>query len=337
MSLAKASELNGILSNSRGLPFAVLIHGNDRSAVYDLCKQSVKRLTGTVDDPLNVTLLSEAQVVGASERLYEAFASVSMFGDKHVVWISDAGDALVKVIEPLLGGTASGNPIIIDSEALAKTSKLRKLFEGNSRCVSVALYEESPQELRVRLERQMKSGGFQVTDDAMRKLMEFISFERAVGESETQKLMLYCHGQTTIGIEDVEAICGDTSETSSDDLLDAVFGGNLVDTDRFTSATSGGRSNLSLVLMHVVKLQAMAAQLAQNPSVENIVGSPRFGIFFKRRPAIASQLKIWKMEALLDAEEKICAAILQTRQHADLEDAIISRTLLALSRSARAR
>jgi DNA polymerase III subunit delta len=263
MAVAKSLELLGILSGKTS-PLAILIHGNDRSAVFDLCKQCLKKITGSTDDPLSVTLLTEAQVVSSRECLYGAVGTVSMFGDKHAVWISDGGDSLVKVLEALLGESTLGNPIIVDSESLSKTSKLRKLFEANAKCVSVALYEESAQELRTRLAKQIKSGGFRITDDAMQKLMEFISFERAIGESETQKLMLYCHGQTTIGIEDVEAICGDTSETSSDDLVDAVFGGNLADTDRFASATSGGRSNLSLVLIHVVKLQAMATQLAQN-------------------------------------------------------------------------
>ena len=337
MAVAKASELLGLLSGSKTQPRAILVHGNDRSAVFDLCKQCLKKVTGSSDDPMSVTPLTEAQVLSSRERLNEAVGTVSMFGDKHAVWISDGGDGLAKVLEPLLADTTDGNLIIVDSEALTKTSKLRKLFEANARCMAVALYEESAQELRLRLERQIKTGGFQITEDAMRKLMEFISFERAVGESETRKLMLYAHGQTTIEVSDVEAICGDTSETSGDELVDAVFGGNLADTDRFTSATSGGRSNLSLLLMHVVKLQAMATQLAQNPSLDAVVSSPRFGIFFKRRSAITLQLKTWKMDQLLDAEQKICAAILQTRQYADLEEAIISRTLLTLSRSARSR
>jgi DNA polymerase III subunit delta len=337
MAVAKSLELGKILSSNKVLPFAVLVHGADRSAVLDLCKESIKRITGSADDPLSVSLMTEAQVMGSRERLYEAFASISMFGSKHVIWVSDAGDSLVKVMEPILSESVAGNLIIVDAESLAKTSKLRKLFEVNPRCVAVALYEESTHELRMRLEKQVKSGGFEIVEEAMRKLLEFISYERAVGSSEAEKLMLYCHGKATIDVEDVEAICGDTSEASSDELVDAVFGGNLLDTDRFASAAVGGRSNLSPVLQHVVKLQAMAAQLCQNQSIETVVNSPRFGIFFKRKTAISLQLKVWDIDALLNAEEKVNAAILQTRQYPDLENAIISRTLLALSRSARNR
>jgi hypothetical protein len=49
------------------------------------------------------------------------------------------------------------------------------------------------------------------------------------------------------------------------------------------------------------------------------------------------QLRTWDIDALLNAEERICNTILQTRQHPDLDEALISRVLLALGRSARLR
>ncbi len=337
MAIAKPGELTTLLSGHKSQPRAILIHGADRSAVYDLCRQSLKKIVGTADDPLRVTQLTEAQAVSGPDRLYAAVSMVSMFGDKHVVWISDGGDGLTKILETLLAENTAGNTILVDSESLSKTSKLRKLFESHPQCVSVALYEESVNELRARLEKQVKSRGFLITADALQKLLEIVSSERTVGESETEKLMLYCHGNATIHVDDVEAICGDTAETSQDDLVDAVFGGKLLETDRYAEATSGGRSNLSIVLQHAVKLQAMAMLVAQNQSPESIAAMPRFGIFFKRRHIVATQLRQWDLDELLKAEEKICHAILQTRQHAALEEAIISRTLLALSRSVRGR
>jgi DNA polymerase III subunit delta len=337
MSVVKASELTGLFAHGKPPPVAVLIHGADRSAVHDLGKQVVRKATGLADEALASVRLTEQQVTGSRERLHEEFASVSLFGDKQVVWVSDAGDAVTKILEPILESDISGNLILIDAENLPKTSRLRKLCEGNSRCASVALYEESPQELRGRLQRQIRTAGLDITDEAMQRLMELVSFERAVGESETQKLILYCHGSALIEVEDVDAICGDTSEASSDDLVDAVFGGNLAETDRFSSSVAGNRNGLSLVLQHVTRLQAMALQATQGQSIDTVVNSPRFGIFFKRRSAVSSQLKLWSVESLMAAETRICNAILQTRQYPDLEDAIVNRTLLAISRSARLR
>jgi DNA polymerase III subunit delta len=337
MSVVKASEIAGLFAGGRPPPAAVLIHGADRSAVYDLSREVVRGATGVADAALGSIRLTEQLLTSSRERLYEEFASVSLFGDRQVVWVSDAGDALVKLLEPILEDGAAGNLILIDAESLAKTSKLRRLCDASPRCASVALYEESPRELRGRLQRQIRAADLEVTDDALHRLMELVSFERAVGESETEKLIIYCHGKGKVEVEDVDAICGDTSEASGDDLVDAVFGGNLLETDRFSSSMSGSRGGLSLVLQHVTRLQAMALQVDQGQSVDTVVNSPRFGIFFKRRSAVSSQLKLWNIETLLGAEERICSAVLQTRQHPDLDDTIVNRTLLALSRSARLR
>lgn len=341
MAVVKATGLFGLLSSPRKMPAGILVHGADRSAVYDLCQSIVKRVIGSSDETLSVSRITEAQVVSSPGRLFDEFASISMFGGNRVVWVSGAGDALTKSIEPILSGDVAGNLILIDAEALSKNSRLRKLFETNSRSASVALYEESPQELRLRLERLIKASGLQIEDEAMLRLLEFMSFERAVAESETLKLITYCQGQSIISVEDVQAICGDTSDASMDDLVDAVFEGNLSDVDRYVmsvgASASAGRGTLSAALQHIVKLQGMATQIIQGSSIDSVVHAPRFGIFFKRRASISLQLRTWDIDALLNAEEKICSAILQTRQHPDLDDAIISRTLLALGRSVRQR
>ncbi len=341
MAIAKAAEILSLLSGGKSPPMAILVHGNDRGAVLALCNQVVGKYLGNSYDALDISRLAEQQITSNRERLYEEFASISMFGGKRVAWLSDAGESSAKIIEPIVVTGAIGNLILVDAEALAKTSKLRKLFEANQRCVSVALYEESAQEIRSRLDRQFTVAGFAITEEAMMKLLECISFERAVADSEVQKLMTYCFDQKQIDIDDVIAVCGDSSDVSTDDLVDAIFEGNLADSDRFVTtfglSPAAGRGVLSVVLQQAVRLQAMALQVGQGQSIDSVVGSPRFGVFFKRRPTISRQLRLWDLPALIDAENKICAAILQTRQHAALADAIESRTLIALSRYARMR
>ena len=341
MAVVKATELPGQLSNPRKAPRAILIHGADRSAVYELCQRVVKKIIDVGDETLNVSRLTEAQVTGSPGRLFEEFSSIPMFGGDRVIWVSAAGDNLTKSLDPILASDAAGNLILIDSEALSKSSRLRKLFETHPNAASVALYEESPQELRLRLERLIKSSGLAIDEEAMLRLVEFMSFERAVAESETFKLITYCQGQTEISVEDVQAICGDTSDASMDDLVDAVFEGKLSDVDRYVmsvgASASAGRGTLSAVLQHIVKLQGMASQITQGSTIDSVVHAPRFGIFFKRRASVSMQLRTWDIDALLNAEEKICDAILQTRQHPDLDEALVSRALLALGRSARLR
>ena len=341
MAVLKATEMVAHFSNPEKSPTAVLIHGADRSAVYELCQRVVKKVTGSSDESLSVSRLTEAQIAGSLGRLQEEFSSISMFGGNRVIWVSGAGDALVKAIEPILASKSTGNLILLDAEALSKSSRLRKLFETDPRAASVALFEESPQELRQRLAGLIKASGLKIDEEAMLRLLDFISLERAVAESETLKLITYCQNQETISLEDVQAICGDTSDASLDELMDAVFEGNLVSIDRYmmsiSGSASGGRGILAATLQHVTKLQTMAVQISLGSSTDSVVHAPRFGIFFKRRASVSQQLRTWDGDALFGAAESISGAVLQTRKYPDLDSAIVSRTLLALGRSARLR
>jgi DNA polymerase-3 subunit delta len=337
MAVVKRNELASHFSGRGRSPQCVLIYGADRSAVIDLCNSIVRQVTG--GDALSVIRLSEAQLTSAPDRLYSEFAARSMFGDRQVVWISDAGDAIVKALEPILASGEEGNLILIDGSTLPKASKLRKLCETDRRSLVCPLYEESLHELRQRFEKQVRGAGVAISDEAMERLMQVISRERSVGESEVNKLLTYVHGKKEIGLEDVVAICGDTIESDADELFDAVFEGQMMLADRhlmtLQSDASLARSILPMALQHVARLQSMSVQMRQGQPLGEVVGSPRNQVFFKRRPSISRQLQVWSLEALLEAEDKIAEAILAARRTADLENAFASRALLALAWQAR--
>ena len=83
MTVVKAAELIARISNPKKSPRAILVHGADRSAVYELCQRVVKKISGSSEDPMNVARLTEAQIIGSPGRLQEEFASISMFGGKN--------------------------------------------------------------------------------------------------------------------------------------------------------------------------------------------------------------------------------------------------------------
>lgn len=332
MAVAKAHEAMGLLSGKRERPACILVHGADRGGVFDLCRQLAAKVAGASSE-LGIIRLQDAQ----KDRLYTEVFSLSMFGGAQVVWLSAAGDGAAGVVELVLIAQEKGNLVVVDSDALPKSSKLRKLCESNPRAVSVAIYEESAAELRNRVSMKVREAGIRISDEALDRLVDLVSRERATANSEVEKLITYVHGKTVIGIEDVDAACGDSYEASLDDVMDAVFEGGMADADRFGSVIeqAGSRNVLGAALASVAKLQAMAVQVAQGQPPEGVVKSPANAVFFKRQPRLAKQLRLWTLDSLLEAEEKIGAAILQIRRNRKLESAITSRALLAVSWLAR--
>jgi DNA polymerase-3 subunit delta len=153
------------------------------------------------------------------------------------------------------------------------------------------------------------------------------------------KLATYAQGSARVTLADVEAVCGDAAEHSLDDLVDAVFGGDLEATDSvFQTLSESGTAPDRMIAVagqHAARLATMRAQLDTGRRSEDVVRGARPQIFFKRQTGMIRQLGAWDLEGLVAAGNALGAATLQMRGEPALSDAIAHRCLLALARRAR--
>ena len=81
----------------------------------------------------------------------------------------------------------------------------------------------------------------------------------------------------------------------------------------------------------------MRIDMERGLNADMAVRNLRPAIFFKRRAAVINQLCSFELDDLLTMQNAVASAIFQTRKLPDLFEAIISRTLLSLSRNARSK
>ena len=84
------------------------------------------------------------------------------------------------------------------------------------------------------------------------------------------QLLLYAHGQATIGVEDVEAVVGDASELAIEQILLSASGGNgrkaVMELDH-GGLGRGPQGLLVLLLRHFQRLHRLRAALDLGPLV----------------------------------------------------------------------
>jgi DNA polymerase-3 subunit delta len=214
------------------------------------------------------------------------------------------------------------------------------MLEAAEQAAVIASYEDEAQDLNHLILQEAKRAGLSVDAEAMIELVELLGGDRALSRQEVAKLMTYCHGRETVRREDIEAVCSDAAAISMDAAIDAAIEGELEAADGeltkiAASGVSGGRA-LSALALHVARLQQWRADMAGGRNAEQVLRGARPPVFFKRQASIGRQLKLWNERDLLSAGASVGSAILQTRQYAELEDAIASRTFLSLARTARA-
>lgn len=340
MGVLKAAAIDGFLRKLPPNLCAMLIHGADAGAVRELARRAVVKIAGTADDPFNVVRLDDAALASDPGRLADEVASLSMLGGRRVVWVTDADQAFLKSVETILNGASAGNLIVAESSSLAKSSRLRTLFEKSERAFAIAIYEDDGDQVAALIASILTPLGLVLAPDAGVRLLELLGTDRAAARQEIGKLATYCLGAGQIRLEDVEAICGESSGGDADALIDAVFAGEVEHVDRgFMTLTGAGVDAgriLTLAGLHVVKLQSLKLDVERGMRVEDALRSARPPIFFRRHEAVRLQLRIWDLAALLSAASTLSSCTLQMRRTPAPAEALASRALLGLARNGRA-
>jgi DNA polymerase-3 subunit delta len=318
---------------------AALVYGPDSGSVRERAMTIVRGVAGSLDDAFAVVRLSDDVLAGDPGLLADEQASLSLMGGRRVIWVTEAGAAFLKAMTPILADPRAGNLIVAEAGALQKKAPLRTLFESSDEAVAIACYADGAREIDALIAAEMRAAKLSIDDDAREHLASLLGADRALSRQELQKLTTYAHGTARVTLADVEAICGDAAEHSLDDLVDAVFEGDLDSADSvfqtlLESGTAPDRM-IAVANQHAARLASMRIQMDGGRRGEDVVRGARPQIFFKRQAGLIRQLGAWDLEGLGGASSALGSATLQMRGEPDLADAIAHRCLLALARRAR--
>ena len=207
-----------------------------------------------------------------------------------------------------------------------------------SACGVFACYADTERDLYDLIDEELGSQKLEVSPDAREALAALLGADRQLSRQELRKLATYCHGSSRVELADVEAICGDVTGFSADDLMHAGFGGNLGEASRLfhrlVDSGSSASSLLSVALIYAARLMRFRAEMRRGKSAETVLQGARPPIFFKDKPAVLRELELWDEDALMGASQLLSRATLDTREHAALQEQIAERCFLSLARSA---
>ncbi len=340
MTAIKPAGLDSFLRKPDPAVGALLIYGDEPDAVRELASRAVKKVAGSLDDPFSVMTLAEQDLASDPARLADEVQSISMFGGRKAIWVKGAGEAFLKAVLPVLEGRASGNLVVAEAPTLAKSSQLRAMFEKSPNALVIPLYEAEPGEVAQMVEQILAQDNLRIGPDALTRFMALAGTGRGLVRREAEKLALYCLGNERVSLEDVEAVCGNDTGATVDELADSVFGGDVEEADRlFHDLVRGGQDagrRLGIVHQQALRLQDFRVAFDRGAQAEQLLKQARPPVFFKRQRAVQAQLRAWSLSDLVTAGSTLNANVLAARRNAALAEAIAGRCLLSLARKARA-
>ena len=340
--IVKSHEADKYVSSPPKVLMVALVYGPDTGLVQERAEKLLKTVTPDLTDPFNTVDLNEATLQADPARLADEAAAMSMMGGRRSVRVRGAGNDLAELFESFLEDPKGDALIVIEAGDLAKTSALRKIFDGHKTAAAIQCYPDSIRDLGDVMRDALRARGMSIAPDALEDAVSRLGSDRGVTRREIEKLVLYMHGQKTVTLEDVRAVMGDEAEARSESACDAAGTGDLAKLDRELERLWASDTQPAQVIRsamgHFQRLLQARESVQRGTSIDDVMKRLRPPIHFSRTIAFKNQASRWNGDRLGDALDMLLEAEALTRTTGVPAEAVTGRTLMniaAMARSAR--
>ncbi|MDE2182286.1 MAG: DNA polymerase III subunit delta [Alphaproteobacteria bacterium] len=310
--IIKASEADRVAKNPPKGLIAALIFGPDQGLVRERSETLLKTVVDDLADPFRVSDLDEAALAEDPARLADEAAAISMLGGRRVVRVRGAGNALAELFEDFLADPKGDALVVVEAGDLAKSSSLRKVFEGADHAAAIPCYADSQRDLSDVVRDALRAEGLGIAPEALADAVSRLGSDRGVTRRELEKLALYARGQKQVTLDDVRAAMGDEAEARAEEACDAAGAGDLPRLDlaleRLWAADIAPVAVLRQAMGHFQKLALVGAEAALGETIDSAMRKLRPPVHFLRANAFKAQVQKWNEARIGEALELLFEA-----------------------------
>lgn len=347
MILAKRPDIDRFLARPDPGVRAAVIHGKDRSGVAERAEILCRTVSPDLNDPFNVTLLTDGDIDGDDGRIEDALTALSMTGGRRLVRVRLGGEkaAVDKALAAALKRHAEGgfNPdalLVIETGALGRDSALRKAAEADkSAAVAIACYEDEAGDIARMSREALAADKVGLTAEALERFVSRLPRERGLMRQEIERLALFIGPGSgrTLGLDELETHLGVEPDASLQDAALQAFGGRPAPAQAgIRRALAEGESAVMAVrqaALHLGKLRRI--NVLQSSGAGPKEAAKAAGVFWKQEAEMLRQARAWRLRDLDETLDSVNAADVATKTTGMPEALIAERLLLEIAARAR--
>ena len=346
MILSKRPEVERFLKAPDRTVRAAVIHGKDRSGVTERAEILCRAITPDLNDPFNVTVLTDSDLDGDERRLDEALTALSMIGGRRLVRVRLSAEkaSIDRMLAAALKAHAAGayNPdamLVVEAGALGRDSALRKAAESDKAAVGIACYEDEVGDVARMTREALAADKVGLTQDALDRFVARLPRERGLMRQEIERLALYIGPGSgrTIDVAELEQHLGVEPDASLQDAALQAFGGRPVPAQAgLRRALAEGESPVMAVRqasIHLGKLRRINVLQANGAGAKEAAKAA--GVFWKQEAEMLRQARSWRLEDLDRVLDSVNAADVATKTTGSPDQLIAERLLLEIAARAR--
>ena len=161
------------------------------------------------------------------QSLNDIIQTVSMFFTSKIVIADNIKDKHIKIVEDIVLSEPQQVILILKDGNLNKSSKIRKFFETEKKCLSLACYEDDGRSMMRNIDEFIRSSDIELDKDVKNYLLQSLSNDRMVSKSELEKIEIFYKGsKNKIELEEVKDLLNDSSSQNINKMNESVMFGN---------------------------------------------------------------------------------------------------------------
>lgn len=287
--------------------------------------------------------LSASDVKGNPALLVDEAASLSLFGERRLIWIEPAGNEIAEAVEPLLAVEAVESPVAAIAGALTKASPLLKLAEGSRAALAFTAYQPDGDEAVRMVSDLGRRVGLKIDAGVGARIAEECGNDQAIVGQELEKVALYLGASPNVPKEldhdALDAVGADSSEGDVRRLADLALLGEVAELGeavaRMPSAGSEAIPAIRSLQRRLLMLAPARARIERGERLDAVMTSFGRALFWKDKFAVEKMLRRWTAEDLATVAQR-AGALERALMFSEVpEREALGEELLAIARKAR--
>ncbi len=313
----KPNEVNNPPKSCR----AFLIYGADGGLAKLHSQTLLKALKIDVADDFAITKLDFADVQSDPAMLHDALSAMSLMGDAPCVVVRDAGNRLTDILKDIYTASYDFNYLLVMAGELDSKSSLKALFEDEKRknMAAIACYRVEGASLTAVIRTMLGEARINASPDVCAMLTSMLGNDRAIIQSEIDKISIYMGAERTLTPEIVQKCCADNQHLMLHQAMLELLAGNMLafvrTTERLMQSGESMVAAMRVLQYHFTTLSGLVEKhLRSGSAPAELVKSNRPFINFTSQPLYVKAMMRWKNPSdLMRLQSKMVALEVQSK------------------------
>ena len=250
----------------------------------------------------------ETQVLKNTTEFYNQIKNNSLFEEKKIFLLERCTDKISETVMEICEDVTE-DLIIINCGLLEKKSKLRKNIEDSKKAVIIPTYKDNSQSLINIANTFFKEKKINISHETLNLLVSRCNGDRGFLKLELEKISNYLSDKRIISLKEISTLTNLFENYSASELVDASLSKNVKKTCQMLVENNYSNEDTFLILrvflQKTKKILSLLENLNTEKSIERVISKYKPAIFWKDKPIIEKQLKIWSLEAVKNLIYKI--------------------------------